>query len=154
MLDLTKCGKCGKIYTDDEYSSLQKVKVVEDDPDPMENYGFTHVCTCGYVFHNDAWQVSGSFKIETKKGTVKGVVLTIFLETGYGTPDKPLWYETMLRSIGPDIEDDLHERYETLEEAQIGHAKVLKALRSGNYKIEPKQWFLTITEELLTINAE
>jgi len=146
-MSLHKCGNCGKTYTTDEYLSLKTEKMVKDDTNPMKNYGFTSICPCGYVFHKDKWYLKDNFEIETDKGLVKGRVSTVFLELDHGfTPNIHRWYETMVFAEN-GVQCYLCNRYETKEEAKIGHTKVLKALMSKNYKLEPHEWLLTINVE-------
>lgn len=47
------CPRCGIRYTFDEYIALDHVKMIDDDPDPTQSYGYTAVCGCGYRFHKD-----------------------------------------------------------------------------------------------------
>jgi len=148
-MSLNKCGKCGKEYTFEERLALKKIKMVEDDPDPMKNYGYTRVCTCGYVFHKNKWGLQDNFEIEVfkdhKTETLKGKVSTVFLELDHGFDGKHLWYETMVFAEGAECY--FQERYETKKEAKQGHTKILKALMSGNYKLEPHEWLLSINVE-------
>jgi hypothetical protein len=154
-----KCGKCGKEYTNEEYLNLKRVKMVEDDPDPWRNYGFTSVCECGYVFHKDKWQkvTKLSFKyypslfhrfinlltfgLVCKPVEIKIRVSTVFLELNHGFGGRNLWYETMIFDEGSSI--ILHDlgawRYETKEEAEEGHEKIVGLLREGKFKLKPHE---------------
>jgi len=138
-----KCGKCGKEYTFEEYMELGKVKMVEDDPNPMKNYGYTTVCECGYVFHKDQWHLVDNFEIKVMKKKIKGRVSTVFLELNHGFGGKSLWYETMIFLEG-DVRCEFMERYETKEEAKRGHARVTKALADKSYTWIPNEWLLSI----------
>ena len=140
-----KCGKCGRVYTSEEYHRLPMVPLVPEDTDPWRQHGFTHVCECGYVFHRDRWGISTPFEIRTEVGVIKGVVSTVFLELNHGTPDDPLWYETMVFIDEPDnVECWLCLRYRTKEEAEEGHRRVVEALREGHFTIAPSGWVLKI----------
>lgn len=87
-----KCGKCGKVYSSDEFASLTYEKMVEDDPDPKQNYGYGAVCPCGYRFHKDKWHTSDDINRFPKKYQVSSV----FLELDHGYGDEHIWYETMI----------------------------------------------------------
>lgn len=138
-----KCGKCGKIYTFDEFLKLKKVKAVESDTNPSKEHGFTGVCDCGYRFHVDKWRLHDKVKIKTDKGYVNIQVSTVDLElnNGFGEGDN-IWYETMVFPGG--FGDDGLEwlicsyvnNYETKEDALRDHDRILNLLKEGKYKIE------------------
>lgn len=61
--------------------------------------------------------------------TVDGVrVSTVFLGLDHGYHGTPLWFETM--TFGGDYERDT-ERYTTWEQAEQGHAEVVRRLKAG-----------------------
>jgi hypothetical protein len=129
-----KCGKCGKEYTTEELILLQKVPVVSNDPDPKKNYGYTSVCSCGYVFHKDKWRLKDTVTFTYKKKKAVIDVSTVFLELnhfGY-------WYETMLFE-GKDSEIPFslgyQKRYVTKEEAEENHKKLLMKFKNNKFKL-------------------
>ncbi|RLJ03509.1 MAG: hypothetical protein DRP11_00515 [Candidatus Aenigmatarchaeota archaeon] len=143
-----KCGKCGKVYTTAELVKLKRVPLVPEDTDPWKQHGFTCVCECGYVFHRDRWHIKTPFEIKSEIGVLKGVVSTVFLELNYGTPEEPLWYETMVFVDEPrDVECWLCLRYRTKDEAEKGHRRVVEALKKGRFKVVPEEWVLLVDVE-------
>ncbi len=160
-----KCGRCGETYTTTEFMTLEMIKAVADDPDPMKNYGFTSVCGCGYVFHNDKWlqvtegvlmhhmtafhwifnKISLGRLCKPHKITIK--FSTVFLEMNHGwTPENPLWYETMAfpeKEKGCEINCGYQARYETKEQAEKGHEVLLRLFEGGKWIIKyylPSDW--------------
>ena len=138
-----KCGKCGKIYTFDEFLRLKKVKVVESDTNPSEEHGFAGVCDCGYRFHLDKWRLHDKVKIKTDKGYVNVMVSTVDLELNHDFGEgKNIWYETMIfpGGFGDDELEWLRcsyvNNYETKEEAIKDHDRIINLLKDGQYKIE------------------
>lgn len=139
-----KCGKCGKIYTFDEFIMLirKKVKAVEGDTNPYEEHGFAAMCNCGYRFDIDKWRLHDNVEIKIDKENINILVSTIDLELNHGFGEKNLWYETMIFPGG--FEDDKLEwlkcnygnRYETKEEAINDHNRIINLLKDGQYKIE------------------
>jgi len=152
-----KCGKCGKEYTSDEFLALPKVKLVEDDTDPIKQYGYTSVCSCGYVFHRDRWHktteveiqpVSFSFSapgslfrrgtmVNAERGKVR--VSSVFLELDHQWDPKgpSLYYETMIFLDGVLAEGLFQERYETQEQTEKRHDEIVRKLSANEYK----PWF-------------
>lgn len=56
-------------------------------------------------------------------------VSTVFLRLNHGyTEDAPLWFETMI--FGGD-HDEFCDRYATYDEAEVGHKRVVEALKTG-----------------------
>ena len=56
-------------------------------------------------------------------------ISTVFLALNHGDPDgKALWFETMV--FGGE-HDQWQDRYETWEQAETGHRRVVAALREG-----------------------
>ena len=135
-----KCGGCGTTYSFDEWMTLEKVKAVEDDPDPKKNYGYTTVCKhCGYVFHQDkpVWKAYGEIvhHITSLHWLVNKLthgrlaaphridveLSTVFLEIAhdYWRDRGPNWYESMFfchrvgerKLVSPELPDDWRERY-------------------------------------------
>jgi len=150
-----KCGKCGKEYTTDEFLNLKRIKLVEYDPDPWKNYGFTSVCECGYVFHRDYWRKVTRLSLKyypsilyrllnlltggllCKPIVINVKVLTYFLELR--GLDGDLWYETVVFDEGGSIilSDFDVCRYETREDAEKGHEKIVRLLKEGKFKLKP-----------------
>lgn len=130
-----KCGKCEKVYEVKEYYKLDRVKRVESDPNPMDNYGYTYVCECGYVFHKDKW--GKKTKLDFKDFNLE--ISTVFLELEHGNG---YWYETM---IFPESERDIKfscdfmERYRIKEEAIRQHKKIVKTLQNNQFKLIVKE---------------
>lgn len=144
-----KCGKCGKEYTTDGLLKLKKIPAVPKDPDPKKNYGYTSVCTCGYIFHRDKWHLRETVKFVYRKKKVVIDVSTVFLELnhfGY-------WYETMLfNGKGNELELDLgyQKRYVTKEEAEKNHKKIMKQLKNKEFKVvkaHPKTFDIQFKED-------
>lgn len=143
MTSELRCGKCGKIYTFEEFIRLKKVKAVEGDTNPSEEHGFTAMCDCGYRFHIDKWRLHDVVEIKTDKGYINILVSTVDLELNHSFGiGKTLWYETMIFPGG--FEDDRVEwlkcsysnRYETKEDAIRDHNRIVNLLKEGKYKIE------------------
>lgn len=150
-----KCGRCGVVYSFDEWMTLEKVPAVTDDPDPKKNYGYSMVCKhCGYVFHKDKpiWKAHGEIKHhitslhwlvnKLTRGSAPhhvGIELsTVFLELAHDAwRAEPNWYETMFFCYREDnkVECWIQERYHTEEQAIEGHRRWLKLLRDGKYII-------------------
>lgn len=138
-----KCGKCGKIYTFEEFIMLKKVKAVESDTNPSKEHGFTGVCDCGYRFHTDKWRLHDKVKIKTDEGYINVTVSTVDLEINNGfEKGEYIWYETMIFPGG--LGDNRLERfkcnyvnnYETKGEAIKDHDRIVNLLKEGKYKIE------------------
>ncbi|KKL97277.1 hypothetical protein LCGC14_1836050 [marine sediment metagenome] len=113
-----KCGRCGVVYSFEEWMTLGRVKAVPDDPDPKKNYGYTMVCKhCGYVFHHDKpiWKTHGEInhRITVLDRTAHRIdvrISTVFLELAHdewdlgiarlgscwGEASHPNWYESMI----------------------------------------------------------
>lgn len=160
-----KCGSCGETYTTKEYMALGRVKAVADDSDPAESYVSTAVCGCGYVFHEDRWHlvtldvlvhhITAFHWLVNKlsqgrycKPHVSSIRFsTVFLELDHEWhPDKSLWFETMvfleLRE-GHEINSGYQVRYETKEQAEKGHERILNLFKKGNWVIRyylPTDW--------------
>lgn len=138
-----KCGKCGRMYTFEEFLQLKKVKAVESDIDPYKEHGFVAVCDCGYRFHIDKWRLHDDVNIKINKEYINVIVSTVDLELNHGYPrGKNLWYETMILPGGLGENNLEHikcyytKRYETKEEAIEDHNRIINLLKEGNYKIE------------------
>jgi len=138
-----KCGKCGKIYTFDEFLRLKKVKAVENDTDPSKEHGFTGICNCGYRFLIDRWRLHDDVEIKTDKGYINVRVSTIDLELNHGfDKGENVWYESKIfpGGLGDNELEWLkcyyENRYETQEEALKDHDRILSLLKDGKYKIE------------------
>jgi len=136
-----KCGRCGKVYTTEEMSQLNKVKAVEEDTNPWEQHGFLSVCECGYVFYRDKWHITDTLTVMTELGPVDITVSTVFLELEHPGG----WYETMLFPKDK-VESDYQERYYTQGEAELGHKTVLNKLRAGKFRVEPKEYSLILED--------
>lgn len=54
-------------------------------------------------------------------------VSTIFLGTDHGFGGPPLWFETMI--FGRPDEDEYQVRYETYDEALIGHGRAVELVK-------------------------
>lgn len=65
-------------------------------------------------------------RTEMANGTV--VVSTVFLSINHGYSGRPMLFETLVR--GGD-NDEYTRRYATWDEAEAGHAAIVKALRAG-----------------------
>lgn len=100
-----KCGKCSKIYTLKEFVKLAKEKEAK--------------CKCGYQFGDG----SERFHLETVLGNYR--VSTVFLE--FSRPDN--WYETMIFDGCKVVLQELHNRYDTKEEAIKGHEEVVEKMK-------------------------
>ena len=136
-----KCGKCGKIYTTEEFLMLKKVKAVESDIDPSKEHGFVGVCDCGYRFHLDKWILHDIVKIKIDEEDIDITISTVYLELngGFYEEEKNLWYETMIfpGGFGEElIECSYVNRYETKEDALLDHNRIVNLLKEGKYKIE------------------
>lgn len=138
-----KCGKCGKIYTFDEFIKLKNIKAVESDIDPSKEHGFTGVCDCGYRFHIDKWRLHDDVEIKTDKGNINIRVSTVDLELNRSFEEgKNLWYETMIfpGGFGDDelewLKCSYVNNYETKEDALKDHERIMNLLKDGKYKIE------------------
>jgi len=133
-----RCGNCGKIYSTLELIRLERVKAVESDIDPDNQYGYTSVCTCGYRFHLDKFRIHDRLKIKIDDKETDVLISTVDLELNHGFFDKDLWYETgiFINSDDEDIGTMIYEkRYENKEKAIAGHNRILELLNNGRYTI-------------------
>ncbi len=147
-----KCGRCGVVYSFEEWMTLGRVKAVPDDPDPKKNYGYTMVCKhCGYVFHHDMpmWKTDGEINhritvLDRTAHRIDVSISTVFLELAHddwafgGGKRTPNWYESMVfcsREGERKIESWIQRRYQTEEQAIEGHKRLTKLLREGKYLI-------------------
>ena len=123
-----RCGKCGKIYSIQEFIELIGT-----------NYetGNMPICSCGYRFFFDKWKLQDIVKVKMDDKDVDILVSTVYLELNHGFLDRDLWYETMVfvEDLEGGVESRYVDRYETEEQAIAGHNKMLELVRSGNYKI-------------------
>ena len=51
-------------------------------------------------------------------------VSTVFLGIDHGLGERPLWFETMVFGLPDD--EEVQERYQTIEEAKEGHARYVE----------------------------
>jgi len=152
-----KCGRCGMNYSFEEYMGLEQIKAVADDPDPKKNYGYTKVCGCGYVFHQDSplWKAYGRIEHHitilhwlvnkltngwlARPSPVDVELSTVFLEIAHDRwREEPNWYESMFftgRPEGKVVECYLMSRYRTEEQAIEGHKRWKGLLEDGKYLI-------------------
>ena len=134
---LWRCGRCGETYTTEEYMALNAV------------------CGCGYVFHEDRWHLVTSGVLVHHMTAVHRLFnkisrgryckpreinirfSTVFLELDHGRiPGRPLWYETMVflkPERGYGIDCGYQARYETKEQAEKGHERILSLFKEGNW---------------------
>ncbi len=138
-----KCGKCGKIYTFEEFIMLKKVKAIESDINPAKEHGFTGMCDCGYRFIVDKWRLHDDVEIKTYKGNVNIRVSTVDLEINNGFEEgENIWYETMIfpGGLGDDklewLKCSYVNNYETKEDAIKDHNRIVNLLKEEKYKIE------------------
>ena len=114
-----KCGKCGKLYTFEEYIKINCV------------------CpNCGYVFHVDRLKMQLKDKIKTtyKGSDIEVFVSTVFLEMNHGfDEDNPMYWETMIFKIDKGeinySSDFYQDRYKTKKEAYKEHKRIVKILK-------------------------
>lgn len=136
MLDW-KCGKCSKEYSTSNLLKLEQIKIVENDTNPKENYGFTSKCTCGYRFNLDKWK---QFTIVRPRGKFFRVrVSSVFLELNHGFGDRPLYYETMIFYHGLVLESwaDINSwRYATQEKCEEHHVEIVRGIKNGTLKCD------------------
>ncbi len=136
-----KCGNCGKIYDIEEFLSLKKIKLIEEDTDPSSQHGFTPVCGCGYRFHIDRWRMDNIVKIDIDGKETELMVSSIFLElNGKIFDEKDEYYETAILWLDETNKDfktiQIIERYDTKEKAIEDHNKILDLLKRRKYKID------------------
>jgi hypothetical protein len=55
-------------------------------------------------------------------------VSTVFLAIDYGFGDGPLWFETVV--LGGPLDSDM-DRYETLEQAMLGHERMVARVKAA-----------------------
>lgn len=139
-----RCGKCGKEYTTDEYCKLERVPV---DPENSD-YGVHAVCSCGYEFYKDRWQLRETIEV----CGIKVDISTVDLQMNHGHGDGPdLWFETMIfprsHEDGSSVECWFCDRYTTKEEATTGHKKIKEILQSDDCKLIPSQYRLVLPDE-------
>ena len=152
-----KCGGCGIVYNHKEHMVLDHVQVVADDPDPMKNYGYTSVCTCGYRFHLDKWFMRStgiiyhqmtifhnffhaiSFGKFCKPIEIKVDISTVDLELNHAfmPGEQGIYYESMIfpKREGGMIESWYQDRYSTRELAEFDHHDLRYLLSTGKYLI-------------------
>lgn len=136
-----KCGNCNKIYSIDDFLTLENVKLVESDTNPKEQHGYTPACECGYRFHLDRWLLHDSIKIKIGTEDRDVLVSSAYLELNHGWWfDKYLWYETMIFIEDEEGKDQIicnyQDRYETKEEAINDHNRIVNLLKEGMYNIK------------------
>lgn len=135
-----KCGGCKKEYTFDEFHKLQKVRVKPPHEDPENQYGYTVVCSCGYLFHKHKWQIRETIRVR-KKIWFFSIPLflvdvsTVSLELNH----RGYWYETMIFPQGKKILCDYQMRYKTQEEAEKNHKKIVQKLEGDKYKLKKQK---------------
>lgn len=151
-----KCARCGTVYSHERYMTLERIKMVSDDPDPMKNYGYTLVCDCGYRFHLDKWFMKStgiilhhitifhnffngiSFGKFCKPHEIKVHISTADLELNHGMPGKgDLYYESMIfpsRESG-ETQCWYQDRYPAKEWASADHQHLRYLLERGKYLI-------------------
>lgn len=129
------CGKCGKKYSPEEYFKLKVIPVGD---------AVTPVCECGYRFHVDRWCLRETVEIETDLGSIKVKVSTVYLEY----PHPGGLYETMIFPTSDDKTVKCYQmwRYETKEEAEKGHKKIVELLKKGRFSIIPTEYELVLEE--------
>ena len=143
MMSEWKCGKCGRIYSFEEFVMLKKIKAVESDISPAREHGFVGICDCGYRFHLDKWRLHDKVKIKIDKEYINVTVSTVDLELNHGYEiGENIWYETMIFAGGFG-DDELEwlkcsymNRYETKEEAIEDHNRIVNLLKEEKYKVE------------------
>jgi len=122
-----RCGKCGKKYSSQEFVELMTVN---------SESGMMPICTCGYRFFLDKWKLQDILKVKMDDKDIELLISTVYLELNHGFFDKDLWYETMVfeESLERVVESIYSNRYETEEQAIIGHNKMLEFVKSGKYE--------------------
>lgn len=144
-----KCGRCGTVYSFDEFIALLKVP---------HGSGKAMVCEdCGYIFHQDTpiWKAYGEIKhhitclhwlVNKLTGgrlasphPIDIEISTVFLELAHNWfRGKPNWYESMVFAIRPEgkkIGCWLARRYRTEKQALEGHQLWRGLLEDGKYLI-------------------
>jgi len=120
------CHSCERKYNFNEYSNLEEVSRVTEDPN--DKYGIEKVCECGKKFHSDRW--SNREEIETPDGDM--TVSTVNLTIAHG-PNRNQLYETcVFHEYGNNVVD----RYSTKMEARNGHEKYIELVKDEEYRLE------------------
>lgn len=127
-----KCGKCGHVYSFDEFMKLEHIKAVESDDNPKRQHGFIPVCKkCGYVFHKDKFRLMNTVEIKFNNEKEKVSISTIFLELNHFG----FWYETMIFPSGK-VNCGYQDRFVTKKEAKENHKKIVKLLKDGKFIVD------------------
>jgi hypothetical protein len=133
-----RCGKCGRVYTEDEYRKLERVLFDPDHP----NLGLTSKCSCGYVFHRDRWRIRTDVEVDTPRGKRIFTVHSEFIEIG--EPDDQMWYETTVLTDSIEFLCFIVWKHRTKEEAMKVHEEVVNAIRNGNYTFSANTWYFDV----------
>jgi len=137
-----RCGQCLRVFTVDEFDRLAKVtrrrsyfRDAEGNIRPLipNKVEKKYVCpNCGYVFGTDPWRINHYVEIKSEGGRETKVRLsTVYTEVNVGTPEEPLWYETVVR----EVQCDYAKRYFTKKEAIEGHLELVELLKKGRFKL-------------------
>jgi len=129
------------MYSQEEFSSLDTISMVTDDPD--DKYGFDTVCECGSKFHSDKWHIVE--KVETSEGEIE--VSTVALSVAHGWKSD-LWYETCVFIEGGsrvvDSFSRVVDRYMTEDEAIHGHAEYMEKIENGEFSLSHTEYGISI----------
>lgn len=60
-------------------------------------------------------------------------VSTVFLVLNHGWGNRPEWFETMV--FGGQLDQTIQRRWETIQEAKMGHSSVIEELRELNFRL-------------------
>jgi len=135
-----KCGRCGTIFTLDEYNRLRTIKpqrryqrseglITRIADEDLKSF---YVCRCGYTFNRQNWHLNNRIVIGDPKTEVR--LSTIFAEVNLGSDDAPLWYETRVRGV----KCKFRRRYSVKRDAIKGHNEVFGLLKEQHFTLTPQ----------------
>lgn len=122
-----QCSKCWRIYTFEQFMALPSVWIDEK----RKGAGKEPVCECGARFHTERWY------IETLVDS-RYLIHTVHLQLAHPEGESKInWFETMIldKEAKSTLEGSrgrqgnwlpFQVRYETLEQAKVGHAFAVK----------------------------
>ena len=143
QLNYMHCGKCGKVYSSEEFQKLNDHVEVRD-----KQRVVYRSCSCGYRFWDDRFKYFRLFDkltIKTPFGILNIEISTVHLEINHGTDEKPQWYETLITCFEKFVEYEKIVRYESELQAQEGHRKIVEKFKNFDFQLKPQ---ITYTLEI------
>lgn len=125
-----RCSNCDTTYTHEEYMALDRQPLYPEAEDPMEKGGYEKVCgECGSGLYSDKWMLREELEVDGEEFTISTVALLI----PHGL-NHDQWFETM---VFPSAGSEWMDRYQTQEEAEAGHERVVERVQDGQFHFKP-----------------